>query len=171
MTVCSVYWIRAQHHSDFMTEGYIGVARDASKRWKYGHFWSQKNNRHDNPKFANAIAKHGWDNLIKEILIFASEEYCYDLEAKIRSAEDIGWNIAIGGHKPPKTKYRGPDYISPLKGVSRPTPWLIGKKKVMPENFGRLGGMAGKGRKQTPEQIAKRVASRRATLAAQGRTR
>jgi len=32
------------------------------------------------------------------------------------------------------------------------------------------GGKAGKGRKQTPEQIAKRVAARRATLAAQGRT-
>ena len=32
------------------------------------------------------------------------------------------------------------------------------------------GGRANKGRKQTPEQIAKRVASRRATLAAQGRT-
>ena len=32
------------------------------------------------------------------------------------------------------------------------------------------GGRAGKGRKQTPEQIAKRVASRRATLQAQGRT-
>jgi hypothetical protein len=30
---------------------------------------------------------------------------------------------------------------------------------------------AKKGRKQTPEQIAKRVASRKATLAAQGRTR
>jgi hypothetical protein len=33
-----------------------------------------------------------------------------------------------------------------------------------------LGGKAGKGRKQTPEQIAKRVAARRATLEAQGRT-
>lgn len=34
-----------------------------------------------------------------------------------------------------------------------------------------LGGKAGKGRKQTPEQIAKRVAARKATLAAQGRTK
>jgi hypothetical protein len=33
------------------------------------------------------------------------------------------------------------------------------------------GGKKAKGRKQTPEQIAKRVASRKATLAAQGRTR
>lgn len=171
MNSCSVYWIRAQHHSDFMAEGYIGVSRDAKKRWKYGHFWSQKNNRHDNPKLANAIAKHGWGNLKKEILVIASESYCYDLEAKIRTAENIGWNIAVGGQKPPVTKFRGVGYVSPLKGISRPTPWLVGKKKKMPENFGSLGGKAGKGRKQTPEQIAKRVASRRATLVAQGRTR
>ena len=171
MTVCSVYWIRAQHHSDFMTEGYIGVSRDASKRWKYGHFWAQKNNRHDNSRFANAIEKYGWDNLLKEILVISTEQYCYELEAKIRSTQHIGWNLAAGGHKPPISKSRGPDYVSPLKGVSRPTPWLIGKKKDMPENFASLGGRAGKGRKQTPEQIAKRVASRRATLVAQGRTR
>jgi hypothetical protein len=170
MITCSVYWIRAQHHSDFMTEGYIGVARDAKRRWKYGHFWSQKNSRHDNPKFANAIGKHGWDNLIKEILVVAPEDYCYDLESKIRATEGVGWNIAIGGHKPPTTKYRGPDYVSPLKGVARPTPWLVGKKKPMPEDFFSKGGKAGKGRKQTPEQVAKRVASRRATLLAQGRT-
>jgi hypothetical protein len=119
---------------------------------------------------ANAINKYGWDNLLKEILIVGSEEYCYDLESKIRSSEKIGWNIAAGGHKPPISKSRGPDYVSPLKGVPRPTPWLIGKKKKMPENFGSLGGKAGKGRKQTPEQIAKRVAARKATLAAQGRT-
>lgn len=175
MITSSVYWIRAQHHSDFTTEGYIGVARNATRRWKYGHFWSQKNNRHDNPKFANAIAKYGWDNLVKQILVIAPEKYCYDLEAKIRSSEGIGWNIAIGGHKPPVSKSRGPDYVSPLKGVSRSTPWLVGRapanKGVSPSDEARAKmSTAGKGRKQTPEQIAKRVASRRATLAAQGRT-
>lgn len=171
MTVCSVYWIRAKHHTDLMTEGYVGVARDANKRWKYGHFWAQKNRRHENPKLSNAIAKHGWDDLVKEILVIAAEDYCYDLEARIRATEEIGWNLAAGGQKPPISKPRGPDYVSPLKGVPRPTPWLVGRKKKMPENFGSLGGKAGKGRKQTPEQIAKRVASRKATLAAQGRTR
>ena len=175
MITCSVYWIRAKHHSDFMTEGYIGVARDANKRWKYGHFWSHKNSRHDNPKFANAIAKHGWENLIKQVLVIAPEDYCYELEARIRASEGIGWNIAIGGHKPPVTKPRGPDYVSPLKGIPRPTPWLVGKppgtagKPVSEETRAKLSAKK-KGKKQTPEQIAKRVASRRATLTAQGRT-
>ena len=168
---CSVYWIRAKSHSDFMSQGYIGVARDPKKRWKYGHFWSQKNNRHDNPKLANAIAKHGWDNLVKEILVIAPEKYCYELEEKIRASENMGWNIATGGHKPPVTKFRGPNYVSPLKGVPRPTPWLVGKLGNAPSREAcSSGGKAGKGRKQTPEQIAKRVASRRATLVAQGRT-
>jgi hypothetical protein len=172
MTACSVYWIRAAHHSDFMTEGYIGVSRDASKRWKYGHFWSQKSNRHDNPKFSNAIAKYGWENLVKEVLVIAPENYCYDLESKIRYLENVGWNLAVGGGKPPVSKFRGPDYVSPLKGVPRPTPWLVGREGYAPSLEACVaGGKKAKGRKQTPEQIAKRVASRKATLAAQGRTR
>jgi len=155
-----------------MEEGYIGVARDVNRRWKYGHQWAHKNKRHDNPKLSNAIEKYGWDNLVKEVLVVASESYCYDLEAKIRSGVEIGWNLAVGGQKPPVSKSRGSDYVSPLKGVPRPTPWLVGKSSHHPSREACIvGGKAGKGRKQTPEQIAKRVASRKATLAAQGRTR
>jgi hypothetical protein len=54
------------------------------------------------------------------------------------------------------------------KGVPRPY-----AKNSKPPSIDAcvLGGKAGKGRKQTPEQIAKRVAARKATLAAQGRAR
>ena len=31
-----VYWIRAAHHSDIMSEGYVGVSKNASKHWAYG---------------------------------------------------------------------------------------------------------------------------------------
>ena len=156
------------------TEGYIGVAKDAEKRWKYGHFWAQKNGRHDNQHFSNAITKHGWDNLIKEILVIASQDYCYELERKLRPSALIGWNLATGGHKPPTTKPRGPNYCSPLKGRTRSTPWMIGRSpanKGVPSSEETKAKLSAKkiGRKQTPEQIAKRVASRRATLAAQGR--
>jgi hypothetical protein len=165
-----VYWIRAAHHSDVTSEGYVGVSRNANKRWAYGHKWAHAKGRHENPRLSNAITKHGWENLVKTLLVVAEESYCYDLEQKLRPSEGIGWNLAIGGFKPPVSKSRGENYVSPLKGVPRPTPWLVGKSKPMPENFGSIGGKAGKGRKQTPEQIAKRVAARRATLAAQGRT-
>lgn len=144
--------------------------RTPQKRWLYGHKWAHRKGRHDNPHLANAISKYGWDNLVKTILVVADEDYCYDLERKLCPANSIGWNLVAGGGKPPVSQSRGEDYISPLKGVARPTPWLIGKSKPMPENFWSLGGKAGKGRKQTPEQIAKRVAARRATLAMQGRT-
>jgi hypothetical protein len=62
-------------------------------------------------------------------------------------------------------------YVSPLRGVPRPTPWLVGKTNNAPSREACVaGGKKAKGRKQTPEQVAKRVASRRATLLAQGRT-
>jgi len=77
--------------------------------------------------------------------------------------------------KPVKIKRGEEGYVSPLKGVSRPTPWLVGSippNKGVPaseETRAKLSAKK-KGRKQTPEQIAKRVASRRATLESQGRT-
>ena len=165
-----VYWIRATHYSDVMSEGYVGVSKNAKKRWSYGHKWAHAKGRHENSCLSNAITKHGWDSLVKTVLIVADEAYCYELEKKLRPTEGIGWNLAIGGCKPPVSKSRGPDYLSPLKGVSRPTPWLIGKSTPPSIEACIAGGKKAKGRKQTPEQIAKRVAARRATLAAQGRT-
>jgi hypothetical protein len=72
-------------------------------------------------------------------------------------------------------RVRPDDYVSPLKGQARKTPWLFGltpHNKGVPasdETRAKLSA-AKKGRKQTPEQIAKRVAARRATLESQGRT-
>lgn len=89
------------------------------------------------------------------------------LTGRKATAEQLA-SLALG-------RVRPEDYVSPLKGVSRPTPWLIGSvptnkgKKASEETRAKLS-VAHKGRKQTPEQIAKRVASRHATLVAQGRT-
>lgn len=168
--ITQVYWIRAQHHADITSDGYIGVSKNANKRWAYGHKWAHAKGRHDNPHLSSAISKHGWDNLVKTILVVADESYCYDLERKLRPADNIGWNLVAGGGRPPVAKFRGDDYVSPLKGVPRLTPWMIGRS---PSNKGKTASSeskakmsaAGKGRKQTPEQVAKRVASRRATLA------
>jgi hypothetical protein len=170
-----VYWIRAKYHSDMTSDGYVGVSKDAQKRWMYGHDWAHRKGRHDNPKLANAISKYGWENLVKTVLVIADESYCYELENKLRPSENIGWNLVTGGGKPPKTKFRGEGYVSPLKGIPRPTPWMVGAtppnkgKRSSAETRAKLSAKK-KGTKQTPEQIAKRVASRRATLAAQGRT-
>ena len=160
----NVYWIHHPEHTDVFTQGYIGVTKHIKARWK-AH--SEKT---ENEALKNAIKKYGWNSLIKKIILISDDQYCFDIEKKLRPKENIGWNINVGGVKPPKSKNRGENYISPLKGKPRPTPWLKGLKKPMPQSFFVNGGKAGKGRKQTPEQIAKRVASRKATLEAQGRT-
>ena len=70
-----VYWIRATHHSDVTSEGYVGVSRNANKRWSYGHKWAHAKGRHENPRLSNAITKHGWDKLVKTVLVIADESY------------------------------------------------------------------------------------------------
>jgi hypothetical protein len=82
----------------------------------------------------------------------------------------------IGGGKPPVSKYRGKDYVSPLKGISRPTPWMFGRTPAnagMPisdETRAKLSA-AHKGKKNTPEHLAKRMESRRITRIAKGQIR
>ena len=40
--------------------------------------------------------------MAKEIVLIADEAYCLMIEAKLRTLENIGWNITKGGGKPPK---------------------------------------------------------------------
>jgi len=76
--------------------------------------------------------------------------------AALHANRQLAWTPEAQAKKSAKTK-----------GVPRPY-----AKNSKPPSIDACiaGGKKAKGRKQTPEQIAKRVASRRATLAAQGRT-
>lgn len=94
----SIYWIRLPEHKDFLSEGYIGISNNVNYRLK------QHKNYATNAHLANAIKKYGWDNLIKEVVLIANESYCLMMEKIIRAKENIGWNIAIGGGKPPAHK-------------------------------------------------------------------
>lgn len=100
--ITQVYWIRAAHHTDITTQGYVGVSRNVNVRWNSGHKWAHANKKHTNTHFANAISKYGWESLVKSVVVIADESYCYDLEKKLRPCENIGWNIATGGGSPPK---------------------------------------------------------------------
>lgn len=96
----SVYWIRHQDHTDMFSQGYIGISNNVERRM-INHF-----NQPSNTHLQNAINKHGWDNLIKEVVLLADKDYCLDIEKKLRPADFIGWNATAGGGMPPKP-YKG----------------------------------------------------------------
>jgi hypothetical protein len=92
-----VYWIREQSHTDLMSQGYIGVSGNVDERFEsHKGMYSGTNNY-----LCNAIKKYGWDNLVKSVLVFADKDYCFDIERKLRPADQIGWNLVMGGGKPP----------------------------------------------------------------------
>ena len=99
MSVCSVYWIRCAEHTDITSQGYIGVSSRFDRRmWEHSKL---KGNRH--LKFA--MKKYGWDNLVKTQILIAEEDYCLDIEHKLRPTDDIGWNCVSGGGKPPINRW------------------------------------------------------------------
>ena len=94
-----VYWLHLPEHTDIFTEGYIGVARDPEKRLKAHHYLIQSH-WHENPHLYRAFEKYK-EQIIQDIVIIGEENYCYEIETKLRPQKQIGWNIAEGGNKPP----------------------------------------------------------------------
>ena len=95
----SVYWIRHKDHADIFNQGYVGVSVDAEKRF------NQHLKRTQNAHLKNAIAKYGWDNLTKEVVLIADNKYCLEIEQKLRPTKEIGWNLVNGGGKPPVNRW------------------------------------------------------------------
>lgn len=120
-TVC-VYWIRHIDHTDLFSQGYVGISNNFNQRLR-----SHKS-KPTNTHMKNAIAKYGWDNLIKEQILIASQEYCVMIEKQLRPKDFIGWNATLGGGVPPK----------PKKGM--------GKGRKLSEETKRKIGEGGKGR-------------------------
>lgn len=96
----SVYWLRCKDHTDMFTQGYIGVSNNVERRL------NQHKIRNENPLLKRAIKKHGWDNLVKQILVISDKNYCLGIEAQLRPSEKIGWNITKGGGMPPISLWR-----------------------------------------------------------------
>ena len=90
-----VYWIRCQDHTDIKSQGYVGVSMNVEKRFE------QHLKRAQNRHLSFAIKKHGWDNLVKSVVLLSDKDYCLDIERKLRPADKIGWNLTAGGGYPP----------------------------------------------------------------------
>jgi group I intron endonuclease len=91
----NLYWIRHQEHTDIFSQGYVGVSNNVKKRW-YDH-----KTYTENTHLKHSIQKYGWDNLVKEVVLIGDDDYCLDIENKLRPNNRIGWNIIAGGGKPP----------------------------------------------------------------------
>ena len=114
-----VYWIREQSHTNLLTQGYIGVSSNVTQR-----FASHRNMENGtNAYLRHAIQKHGWDNMVKSVLLIAGKDYCLEMERKLRPADKIGWNLTAGGGCPPVMSGPQPH----LKG--RPA-WNKGKRGI-----------------------------------------
>lgn len=93
----SVYWIAHKDHTDIFSQGYVGVSNNVDYRWNTHK--SLKTNVH----LKNAINKYGWDNLVKKVVLIGEEDYCLEVENKLRPGDKIGWNLVCGGGKPPSS--------------------------------------------------------------------
>lgn len=162
--VSCVYWVHRPEHTDIFRQGYVGISRRFERR-----IWEHLNlnqNRH----LKNAIKKYGWDSLVKEKVLIGKEDYCLEIEAKLRPADKIGWNLVKGGNKPPVNRWNAGTkglMTSWLKGKSLPeeikAKVSVGVKKLWqdPEyrqrmsdvHKGKPSPMAGK--KHSPETIEK----------------
>ena len=103
MSVMSVYWIRQQNHTDITSQGYVGVSKHATQRFK------EHSKRCSNRHLSFAIKKYGWHNLIKDVIVVADKDYCLDLERRLRPVDGIGWNAIAGGGLPPVLSGKRPE--------------------------------------------------------------
>ena len=119
---CSVYWIRKADQTDMTREGYIGVSTNVRERFGCYQRMDSKVNKY----LCNVIKKHGWDNLVKSVLLVADKEYCLDIERKLRPHKQIGWNLAPGGGYPPINR-------GPRPALRGRVSWHKGKKGMYSE--------------------------------------
>jgi predicted GIY-YIG superfamily endonuclease len=121
-----VYWIHHNNHDDIFSQGYIGITKHLTKRFANHKFCAP------NQHFKNALKKYPENEILWDTILIGNREYCRNIEFKLRSSENIGWNQACGGNKFPNLKSKGKP--SPLKGRSRPNNV---KEKISKANIGK----------------------------------
>lgn len=93
-----VYWIRAPHHTDMFSEGYIGFTSNTVEERMVTHRSDSVRDKCKNYPVYHAFRKYE-DNIVVETLLEGSDEYCLEMEYKLRPLPKIGWNLLCGGQK------------------------------------------------------------------------
>lgn len=130
-----VYWIKHKDHKDMFSEGYVGVTKKCVSERFTQHL---KLSEADRPKLIVHKALKKYSNFVEVITLLEGEEdYCYEVEGKLRPTRVIGWNTAIGGGKSPISgipKEEHPCYGKPCSSETR--------AKISKANSGNKNGMS-----------------------------
>lgn len=104
--MAEVYWIHLAEHTDMFSQGYIGFTTKTSEERFKQHLTEMTYSRSKKRKshLHKSITKYGVDKIICKTIIIGDNEYCLDVEYKLRPEKDIGWNMATGGGLPPGVK-------------------------------------------------------------------
>ena len=164
-----VYWIRRQEHTDIFTQGYVGVSSRSLEDRIAEHVKVSKENHKKVYAVHKAIKSIGIENLIYSVVLVAEEDYCYEVELKLRPMKRIGWNLSEGGNKPPsklgfKHSEESKEKISRIWKDKKRTPESVAKSvesrvgfKHSEESKEKMR-VASTGKPQSAETVEKRVA-------------
>ena len=131
-----LYWVKAKHHQDPFTEGYIGCSCQPKNRFR-SH--TTDNTNAGSKAVKQYVLENGINSVSMEILAeFSSETEAKQKEWEYRPHHHIGWNFQKGGlHNPDCTGFKHSEetnrkrsilvkntkasrsYISPFKGKPR----------------------------------------------------
>lgn len=131
--IAFVYWIHLPEHTDMLTQGYIGVTKNAVSI-RFGQHASAAKCGSD-LILHKAMRKHA---SVTTVVVFeGDEDCCYEFEQKVRPSRHIGWNIVEGGGKSPLSGVYGNDHPCFGRACSDET-----KEKISLANSGDKNGMA-----------------------------
>lgn len=89
-----VYWIHLAEHTDITSEGYVGASKSTAKHRMVGHNSSARTG--SELIVHKALRKYS-DKILVATVVEGSDEYCYEVENKLRPSAYTGWNSAVGG--------------------------------------------------------------------------
>ena len=93
-------------HTSPSNKAYIGITTDYKHRWNnngVGYLHKNKNGKYQQPAFANAILKYGWNNFQHNIIkdnLTKEEAFYYEklfIQLYLTTNSEYGYNLSIGG--------------------------------------------------------------------------